>query len=106
MTLMQVSKAAEALEAVRHAPGRKSRSGQLSLSEDCRKWTLAAAKLCDALALTPAADLAARERSRGRVVYGRDFAGHSDLTTTSAYVHKIESAERTAAAVLALGTAM
>ena len=40
------------------------------------------------------------------IVYARDFAGHSDLTTTNGYVTKIESPQRTAAAALALGTQM
>lgn len=36
------------------------------------------------------------------VVYARDFAGHSSLEVTNGYVHKVESAERTAAAARAL----
>jgi integrase len=36
------------------------------------------------------------------LVYVRDFAGHATLATTETYVHKIESAETTAAAVLAM----
>jgi hypothetical protein len=36
------------------------------------------------------------------LVYVRDFAGHSTLATTETDVHKLESAETTAAAVLAM----
>jgi integrase len=41
------------------------------------------------------------------LVYVRDFAGHASLSTTETYVHKIESAETTAAAALAMaGTSL
>jgi hypothetical protein len=37
----------------------------------------------------------------------RDVAGHTSLSTTETYVHKIESAETTAAAALAMaGTSL
>jgi integrase len=41
------------------------------------------------------------------LVYVRDFAGHASLSTTETYVHKLESAETTAAAALAMaGTSL